>query len=110
MKTIHNNNLGKKYLVEDCKNIRIDQVVRKAKKDLIITFIKGQIEIEGFDINVISHTLYHGGKRLWFECPLCNKRSGVIYRHPTKNIIGCRLCLDLDYQCRRFKGMVENSL
>jgi len=111
MKPIKHNYLGKKYLVENCQKIKIDTVVRKAKKDLVTVLIKGEIEINGFNINITSHTLHHKGKRLWFECPLCKQRCGVIYQHPTKNnLMGCRKCLDLDYRSRRYKGMVENNI
>jgi len=111
MKPTNNNNLGKKYLVEDCQNIRIDSVVRKAKKQLLNTIITGMVEIDGYDVKITSHRLHHGGERLWFVCPLCNRKVGVIYQHPIKNnLIGCRLCLDLEYRCRRFKGMVENKI
>lgn len=109
MKPLSRNNLGKKYLVEDCQKIRIDKVVKKAKEDLIDTLIRGQAEVDGFVVNITSHRLHHGGKRLWFECPLCELPCGIIYRHPTNRLVGCRLCLELEYKSRRYKGMIENS-
>ena len=109
MKTITPNNLGKKYLVEETPKIRIDDLLRRIKKDLLENILQSQIEAEGFHIILTKHNLYHGGKRLWFECPLCKTKCGVIYRHPMSNQLGCRLCLKLEYKKRRFKGMVENN-
>ncbi|PLX27561.1 hypothetical protein C0581_03375 [Candidatus Parcubacteria bacterium] len=110
MKATNHNNLGRKYLVEDCKNIRIEYVVRKAKKELLNTIIKGMVEIGGYNVKITSHTLHHGGQRLWFVCPSCNQKVGIIYEHPIKNnLIGCRICLNLDYRCRAKKGMIENQ-
>jgi hypothetical protein len=47
---------------------------------------------------------------LWFKCPLCGSRVGVLFRHPAANTVGCRRCLKLEYRKRRYKGMVENTL
>lgn len=110
MKTITHNNLGKKYLVEECKNIRIDSMVRKAKCGLIAFLVQGEAELDGFTIKLRSKPLYHGGERLWFECPICQMTVGVLYKHPMSEIIGCRRCLDLEYRSRKFKGMIENKL
>ena len=109
MKQSNNNNFGRKYLVEECKNIRIDDLVRKAKVEVLESLVRGLIEVEGYQVGLTNHVLHHGGKRLWFECPICKCKCGIIYKHPTKNsLVGCRLCLDLEYRCRRFKGMLEN--
>ncbi len=109
MKTINSNDLGKKYLVEECQKIRIDTVVRQARKDILGTLIHGMVEIGGIQIGITNYPLHHGGKRLWFVCPLCNQPCGIIYSHPIqKNHIGCRACLNLEYKCRRYKGMLES--
>jgi hypothetical protein len=110
MKTITPNNLGKKYIVEECQKIRIDDLVRKTRKDLLENILQAQIEAEGFHIRLTKANLHHGGKRLWFECPLCKLKCGIIYKHPTTTQFGCRKCLNLEYRARRYKGMVENSL
>lgn len=110
MKTITHNNLGKKYLVEDCKNIRVEAIVKEVRKGVALSLIRGDVEIDGFKINLTSKALHHGGQRLWFVCPICQMTVGVLYRHPISNIVGCRLCLGLDYLSRRFKRVVEESL
>jgi len=111
MKPLTHNSLGRKYLVEDCQKIRIDAIVRQAKKNIEETLIHGLVEMEGFQLNITSHRLHHGGKRLWFECPLCKLPCGIIYKHPIEGkLVGCRTCLELEYRCRRFKGMIEVRL
>ena|SRR3989338_2419046 len=105
------NNLGKKYLVEDCEKIRIDHVIRQVKKEVQKTVITAVAVVDGFEVKLTSHKLHHGGDRLWFVCPICRLPAGLIYRHPVQyDLVGCRRCLGLDYRSRRFKGMVENGL
>lgn len=110
MKTIKGNDYGEKYLVEDCKKIRIDEVVKKSKKQILESILHGFIELDGVSLGVTSHTLHHGGRRLFFECIICKLPCGIIYKHPVTSQIGCRQCLQLDYRSRRYKGMIENNL
>jgi len=110
MKTMTNNDLGKKYLVEECQKIRIDTIVRQARKGLLDTLIQGMVEIEGFNVKIIESHLYHGGKKLWFQCPLCKLARGVLYQHPLDSQIGCRNCLRLEYRSRAKKGMVDCNI
>ena len=110
MKPTTPNNLGKKYLVEDCQNIRIESMVRKAKKALVSSLVKGEVELNGFTVNLTSKPLHHGGERLWFVCPICQLAVGVLYKHITLENLGCRRCLNLEYRSRRFKGMIENNV
>jgi hypothetical protein len=62
-------------------------------------------EEKNFDYNVIlTKTPCHfGGFRHWFQCPLCNKRVGVLYK--VSYIFGCRHCFGLTYSSRKFSGM-----
>lgn len=41
---------------------------------------------------------FYGGWRLWFSCPECHRRSGVLY---FAGKVACRRCLDLLYPCQR---------
>lgn len=110
MKLTTHNDLGEKYLVEDCQNIRVETITREARKDVVKSLVRGTVEISGFKVNLIGKPLHHGGQRFWFVCPTCNMAVGVIYKHPLSENIGCRQCLNLDYKSRRFKGMVENGV
>ena len=110
MKTLNPNDLGKKYLVEECQKIRIKdflKVYRKKLKELVLT---SELEVSGLKIELTTSKTWHNGIRFWFECPLCNKRVGVLFRHPLTNKIGCRECLNLEYRKRQYKGMVEENL
>jgi len=72
--------------------------------------IKSSIEAGGHDILLSSSITGFGGTRYWFSCPICNRRSGVLYKHPVSQILGCRRCLNLDYRKHRYGKMVENSM
>ena len=47
----------------------------------------------------------YGGRRLWFVCPRCGRRCGVLY---LGEAVACRLCFGLIYPCsmesRRDRG------
>ena len=107
MKSISPNNSGR-IVVEDCQSISIKSLLEQYKsklKEQILVTTMGDLDIE----LAISKTRF-GGVRYWFKCPICNRRAGIIYVHPVSRIVGCRLCLKLDYRSRRYKGMVENYL
>ena len=40
-----------------------------------------------------------GGYRLWFTCPSCGRRCGVLYLPPWRHVFRCRLCHQLAYEC-----------
>ena len=104
------NNLGKKYLVEQCQKISISKYLRRAKRELKKQLISSQLELEGLNIDLVySHTGYKG-VRYWFACPLCGRRSGVLFRHPANNTLGCRICLNLVYRSNRYEKMAETNL
>jgi hypothetical protein len=110
MKRLKPNNLGKKYLVEQCERVSINDYLRQAKKKIKESLINSQLEIEGLNIDLTIGKTNFNGLRLWFKCPICNKRVGVLYRHAISRILGCRGCLGLEYRCRKYKGMIENSI
>jgi len=109
MKPLTLNNSGKKYLVENCQSIDISDYLRGIKKQLKGLIINSKIEADGFKIGLITSTTNYNGVRFWFKCPLCCKRAGKLYKHPKTSVLGCRRCLNLEYRCRIYKGMIENS-
>lgn len=109
MKPLKPNDLGKKYLVEQCKNINISKYLKETKGKLKELTINSDIEADGFRIELITSNTNYKGLRFWFKCPLCNKRAGKLYKHPISQKLGCRGCLNLEYRSRRYKGMVESS-
>lgn len=103
------NNLGKKYLVEQCQKISIFDYIKTANRELKKFIISSQLESEGLDIQLTTSNTGFGGVRFWFICPQCSRRVGVLYNHPISQILGCRVCLNLEYRCRRYKGMIEEK-
>ena len=109
-KTSKTNNLGRKYLVENCQQIAVSTYLKKTKINLKKLILESLLNTEGIDIELTTSKTHFNGLRLWFKCPLCHRRIGIIYKHPISQILGCRVCLELEYRCRRYKGMVENSI
>ncbi|MCX6760451.1 MAG: hypothetical protein NTW46_03875 [Candidatus Nealsonbacteria bacterium] len=107
MKTLNPNDLGKKYLVEECQKISINTFSRQANKKMKEAFMTSQIEIMDKSIKLATSNLHFGGVRYWFECPLCGKKVGTLFIHPLSQRVGCRCCLKLEYRKRRYKGMIE---
>lgn len=109
MKSLNPNNFGKKLLVESCAKIKIKDLLKRCKINFKEILLRSEIEAMGENIELTTSTTSHGGVRFWFKCPLCDRRTSVLYRHPLNSKVGCRDCLNLDYRKRRFKGMIENS-
>ncbi len=108
MKSLNPNNLG--VLVEGCQKIKISDFLRKSKIKLKEAIVKSELEIEGLNIGLAISKTNYNGTRFWFKCPLCNLRVGVLFKHPLSDRIGCRKCLNLEYQKRRYKGMIEEKI
>jgi len=104
------NDFGRKILAEQCQQIRIFDFVRKAKIKLKESFIKDSLEIDGYSILLNKSITGFGGVRYWFSCPICNRRVGIVYKHPITGQLGCRVCLRLDYRKHHCKGMIEEKL
>jgi hypothetical protein len=111
MKSITPNNSGEKNLVENCKKVSITEIISEMRKSFQTTILQTTIEIGNQQIKITTQKLHHGGSRFSFVCPLCNLPVRIIFQHPTEgHLVGCRKCLNLEYKCRRYKGMVENNI
>lgn len=108
MKPLRLNNLGRKYLVEDCRKVSANDFVRKAKQKLKEALINTELQYSSLDVRLTTSVVNKNGIRYWFACPICQKRMGVLYVHPVSKLLGCRVCLNLKYKKSQFKGMVEN--
>jgi hypothetical protein len=100
--------LGSSSVVETCQRISVDELVRTATKIVKKRIVEAQIEALGVSISLSTSRTRFDGERLWFVCPACNNRSGVLYRHPSYPTIACRKCFGLVYKKQRYKGMIEN--
>ena len=107
MKTMNPNDFGRKILVEQCQKIRISDFVRKSNEKIKELLIESLFEADGYTISLNKSKTGFGGTRFWFSCPVCNKRVGVLYKHPVSQILGCRQCLRLDYRKHRYSKMIE---
>lgn len=110
MKSMTPNDLGKKFLVEDCQKISINVFLQNARKKLKEALITSEIEANDMVLEFSASSTPFGGERLWFKCPSCGLRVGTLFVHPLNQQVACRICLNLEYRSRQYKGMVENSL
>jgi len=109
MKPLNPNNLGKKFLVEQCQKIVANDLLRISCQTIKRNLLEAKIEATGHDIGLITGNTGFGGLRYWFKCPRCSRRVGVVYKHPLSGELGCRICLNLEYRNRRYKGMIEGG-
>lgn len=102
------NDFGKNMTVENCRSIRINDVLRLIHPLTKKALIESQLKIQGVDVSLATSTTRFGGTRFWIQCPLCHKRKGVLYQHSADGRVGCRKCFRLPYAKQRYKGMVES--
>lgn len=105
-----NNDLGKKYLVEECQKLDISDIIKDYKNKLKKTILETQLELINENLLLTTSKTGNGGVRFWFMCPNCKRRTGVILKHPIQNKLGCRICLGLKYKSTRYKGMIEQII
>jgi len=109
MKSLSPNDYGERLLVECCPQVRVRDMLWEWRSLFKEALAKSSLAVEGLDLELCASETNYKGRRLWFRCPLCRERVGVIYRHPLTQQVGCRKCLNLDYRSRRFKGMIETE-
>lgn len=108
MKPIKPYDFGEKLLVDQCRKIAISDLLNQYYSQLKTMALSA--DVLGVPIPLATSKTRFGGKRYWFSCPICSKRIGTVYQHPVSGMVGCRICLNLDYRKRRYKGMVEESV
>lgn len=99
--------LGKINITDYCQKVNINELVKKLGVELKKRILESEIEALGIEVKLTTSNTRFEGKRLWFLCPICERRVGAIYKHPALKIVGCRTCLNLKYKKQRLKGMVE---
>lgn len=102
MKLSNLNDLGKKFLVEDCQQIDINLFLKRTRGKLKEILLYSEIEADGLKIGLITSATHYKGLRYWFKCPLCGRRVGKLYKQPINQGFGCRACLNLEYRSRRY--------
>lgn len=110
MKSLALNNLGNKILVESCSSIKISEFLRQYRTEFEKSLLNTKLDLFNVEVGLTSSKVMGDGTRLWFACPNCGSRVGIIYKHPLNNGIGCKKCLNLEYRKRRYKGMIECNL
>ncbi len=76
MKTLNPNDFGKSYLVENCRKVRINDIVKACRAQLKKMALDVEIKELGLKVDLATSKTCFNGTRFWFACPLCNKKSG----------------------------------
>jgi len=98
------------FVAENCRKIKIDELVSNAMKVLKIRLIEAQISALGVDVEFTTTKTQFNGVRVWFICPNCKKRVGTLYEDPIGERVGCRTCLNLKYRKQRIKIATQKPL
>ena len=85
-------------MVEECPKIKIDDFLKRYRNRLKELMLSSEMEISGWRLEIATSKTHYNGLRLWFKCPICELRAGVVFKHPITNAIGCRQCLKLEYR------------
>jgi hypothetical protein len=102
--------LGDFQVAENSFKVNVDELLKKARKELKLRLLQSQIDTLGVHIGLTTSKTRFNGERIWFVCPNCGRRVGTVYKHPVKYMMGCRVCLDLKYAKQYYKGMVETKV
>lgn len=98
--------LGESPLVEVTQKIVIGDLLKRVQSQAKEFLISNQAELLGKRIKLCFSKTGFGGLRVWFSCPSCSKRVGVLYTSQ-QGVFACRVCLGLRYRKSRFRAMVE---
>lgn len=107
MKPLAPLDFGTPLTVETCQKIRIDDLLKQCREEFKEAMMTSKLNVMGINVELIAAETQFNGIRFWFKCPQCERRIGVLFRHPISQSIGCRLCLHLRYRKQRYKGMAE---
>ena len=98
------NDFGERNLVEQMRELDVNEVVRQAMQNMREQFIVMQLSVEGVHAELTTSPTSGGGIRYWFRCPQCSRRVGKLYPN------ACRKCLGLDYKKHRYSKMIESQM
>jgi len=112
---------GKKECVEDFrklvawKHFKPNRNIKGFHKDYKMYFmgegcmyltikgeINGEVQKSGVRVPLDYTDCNYGGQRIWWKCPNCYRRVGVLYLSHFH--LRCRTCLNLTYRDRQAKG------
>lgn len=99
------NDYGKILTLESLSKIKVDYLVRRARKETKRLYLESLDLGLGRRIDLVTSSTRFGGLRYWFSCPQCKRRAGVLYNGPDG--LSCRVCVGYRYRGSRYKGMHE---
>lgn len=103
------NDLDKIYTIENCQRINIDELVKEVNGFLKDALLKSKIAVFSKEIELTTTQTRFNGKKIWFQCPKCGKRTSVLLKNPINHEVQCRKCSNLLYFKQTFKVINLNS-
>ena len=97
------NDYGKILTLESCRKIKIDDLVRQARREAKRLYLESLDLDSGRRIDLVTSSTRYGGQRYWFKCPMCQNRVGVLYQGA--NRLACRVCIGYRYYSSRYNRM-----
>src|SRR3989339_454931 len=88
MKTLRPNDFGTPLTVENCPRVKIDDLLKQCRDTFKESMLTSQIKVMDIDVELITTETNFNGLRFWFKCPQCERRVGVIFKHPISDAIG----------------------
>ena len=104
------NDLGESPLSENCVAVSIQKVLKQYQHSWKDSLLSSNLLVGVTTVRLACSDTRWGGKRLWFACPICKKKCGILYTHPLNEQVGCRKCLGVKYWKQRYRGMVEQGV
>ena len=99
-----------KFLINQCQKIDIKDLMVSIKEELLRDLIlKSEINFDNIDIQFDYSKTGFNGSRIWVKCPICERKIRIIYKTPN-NLIGCRKCLNIDYESHLYNRYKQRKV
>lgn len=86
---------------------RLSYRVLKDRQGIVFAFQASSTADEHmFSVAIEKTAPQFGGERLWFNCPMCGKRSVKLYKPIDQQIFACRICSNLTYESSQMSKSV----
>jgi len=63
--------------------------------------VEGAITVQDFSVDLTSSKRHFGGRRYYFVCPNCERRSQILYCPLDTDSFWCRICHNLTYEIQQ---------
>ena len=105
------NDLGKKFIVEECQKIKLPDFLRRYRRTLKELMIGSELEAMGARYEMVtSKNTAMAAPATGSNAPSVALESGYCSNIPLLRSSGLRECLNLSYKKQQYKGMLESLI